>query len=128
MMEKSAIDPNIVKIFDDLNRSYAPGYRFEDEENFDDLVSRAKQTLQLLEKDPAEHIAVVTHGLFLRVLMAVVLFGDGLTGHELWRVFVSFKSANTGLTILEYLPSGEKRMSPEYPWRIFVWNDHAHLG
>lgn len=100
------------------------GFRHSTEENFEDLKHRALQALAYLDKREEENILLVTHGMFLRMLMAVVVFGDSLTGEEAKAMFYGFKSQNTGLTILENNP--DDRMRPG--WRIFVWNDHAHLG
>ncbi|KKU59368.1 MAG: Phosphoglycerate mutase family protein [Parcubacteria group bacterium GW2011_GWA2_47_12] len=40
------------------------GFRFSDEENFDDLKTRAGQVLRYLQKKPEKNILVVTHGFF----------------------------------------------------------------
>ncbi|MDB5264588.1 MAG: hypothetical protein JWN64_159 [Parcubacteria group bacterium] len=99
-----------------------PGYRFADEENFDDLKERAQKALQYLEERPEEHILVVTHGFFLRALIAQVTFGEALTAHECDRMMWSFRTQNTGLTIIKYDETKDR------PWWVYTWNDHAHLG
>ncbi len=122
-MERSVDDPEVKVAYENLNKTAAPGYRVFDEENFDDLVERAIKALNFLTKQKEEHIAVVTHGLFLRHMVAVAIFGPGINPHELYCVTQAFKSENTGITVLEYQPENTTT-----PWIIRVWNDHAHLG
>ncbi len=100
---------------------HLPGFRHSDEENFDDLKDRAKNAMAYLASRPEETIVVVTHGYFMRIIMAYALFGDSLTGEECSRCARFFHMENTGITILEHT---EKK---ENPWWLWVWNDHVHL-
>jgi probable phosphoglycerate mutase len=99
------------------------GYRHSDEENFEDLRDRAEKALALIASRPEEHIAVVTHGFFMRIVMAYVVFREKLTGKECELFMRTFHMENTGLTVLRH--NGENK---EPPWFVWVWNDHAHLG
>ncbi len=124
-------DPSAMEITDEVrNNFHVPGYRYSDEENFDDFKKRALACLDYLEKQEEENIVVVTHGFFLRVLMAAVVFGDELTGKECEHFIRSFRMDNVGITIVRLrnapyrLPTGE----PGSKWELKVWNDHAHLG
>lgn len=123
LMERPEEDPEVAAGFAALNASMGPGYRHSDEENFDDLVARAGKALEFFASQPEEHIVAVTHGLFLRALIAHAFFGSTLNPREYLQLLQGFKSENTGLTILEY-----REDTPERPWRLFVWNDHAHLA
>jgi len=115
-------DPRSIEITQTLIDHFSePGYRFSDEENFEDLRERAGQALTHLEQMPEKHILVVTHGFFLRVLVAVAVFGKNLSGEECDRFIRTFHMENTGLSVLGFDPKFEKS-----PW--WVWNDHAHLG
>ena len=58
------------------------GFRFSDEENFDDLKTRAGQALRYLQQKPERNILVVTHGFFLRIIVAYAVFGEKLTATE----------------------------------------------
>jgi broad specificity phosphatase PhoE len=102
-----------------------PGWRYSDEENFDDMKVRAKKAMQLLESRPENEILVVTHGLFLRMLVGTLVFGDEFTGREGLRLFKAFKTKNTGLTVFE-LDLEDERFGGQ--WRMLTWNDHAHLA
>jgi broad specificity phosphatase PhoE len=95
-------------------------YRHSDEENFEDLKLRALQILEDLEKREEDNILVVTHGFILRILMAVVVHGKGLTSHQCLGFINTFHHENTGVTVLGY--DDEKQR-----WWVWVWNDHAHL-
>lgn len=101
-----------------------PGYRFADEETFADIVGRVDKALDLLSKRPEEHIGVVTHGGFLRNIAGRAMFGEGFTPQVSDVFFRTLQvMENTALTILTY---DEQR--GEKPWKLVVWNDHAHLG
>jgi broad specificity phosphatase PhoE len=99
-----------------------PGYHFADEENFDDLNERARRALEYLAGQEAENILVVTHGYFMRILIARVVFGDNLTAREGKEFIRTFHMENTGLSVFGY------DTKQENPWWLWVWNDHEHLG
>ena len=102
---------------------HMPNFRFSDEENFEDLKDRARKALEHLAERPEENILVITHGFFMRIIMAYVLFGDALTGDECERCVRVFHMENTGITALVYNETDKK-----IPWWLWIWNDHAHLG
>lgn len=97
-------------------------FRFSDEENFDDLKMRAGQALRYLQQKPEKNILVVTHGFFLRIIVAYIVFGEKLTAWECEQFIQKFHTENTGMTVLEF---DEKNKTS--PWWLWVWNDHAHL-
>ncbi len=103
---------------------HTSGMRVEDGENFDDLVARADKALSFLTERPERAIAVITHGFFLRTIVARVLLGPLLSG-ELFARFQRLASMeNTGLTVVRY----HGRYDEESRWRLWIYNDHAHLG
>ncbi len=117
-------DPKSLEIDQLVFNNFAkPGYRHSDEENFDDLKTRAIAALRYLSDRPEEHIGVVTHGFFMRIVMAVVVFGESLTAQECERFLRTFYMENTGLTIL-----GFDGLREDPQWWVWIWNDHAHLG
>jgi broad specificity phosphatase PhoE len=116
-------DPKSVEIMGMIDRNfYDPDYHYADEENFTDLKLRAQNALHYLSELKEDNILVVTHSYFMRVLVAYVTFGDGLTARECKRFIKTFYMENTGLSILGY------DIMARSPWRLLVWNDHAHLG
>lgn len=108
---------------------YDPTVRIEDGENFDGIKRRAATALAYLENHSASKIIVVTHGFFLRAIAARVLFGEDMTPDEFKKIIATFRTSNTGLTLMEYgSEQNEAWGMPQNPWSIRVWNDHAHLG
>lgn len=103
--------------------NFGPGYRFADEENFDDRKERAEKALTYLTQRKEDHIVVATHGLFSRVLISYAVFGASLTARECNAFMSSFELENTGLSVLRWDEARRRN-----PWLVWVWNDHAHLG
>lgn len=103
---------------------HAPNLRVEDGENFDDLVARADKALAFLKERNEKSIVVVTHAHFLRTIIARVLLGDLLSEKAFERFQKVAKMKNTGLTVLKY--QGEFEEEPT--WRLWIYNDHTHLG
>ncbi len=100
-----------------------PRWRYEDEENIADTVKRCEQALTHLRESGKEHVAVVTHGVFVRFLFGVAVFREAYTP-EIWlKLRFGLWTLNTGISILQY---GAKNVAPE--WSVLTWNDHAHLG
>lgn len=99
-----------------------PDFRFSDEENFEDLKLRAREALRYLEHRAEKEILVITHGYFMRVVIAYAVFGEDLTARECERFIQKFHMENTGITVLGF---DEKKK--ESPWWLWIWNDHAHL-
>lgn len=100
-----------------------PGARHSDEENFEDLKARAGSALAYVVSRPEKRILVATHGIFMRMVLAHAVMGSDLTGGVALAFLRSFKTKNTGLTVLEH--GDGKAYSP---WEVLTWNDHAHLG
>jgi probable phosphoglycerate mutase len=105
-----------------IRSSGISGYRFADEENFDDLKERAGEALAYLESHSSQSIVVVSHGVFLRNILARAIYGDEMSGKDCTAILETFIASNTGLTVLTYEEARRK------PWQVLSWNDHAHLG
>ncbi len=97
------------------------GRQVEDGENFEMIKERAGEALAYLAARPEEHIGVITHGFFMRMLLAYVTFGPALSGNEFKQFSRTYHMENTGLSVFVY---DEKQGT----WWVWVWNDHAHLG
>lgn len=119
-------DPEIERAWETIAANYhVSGWHHSDEENFEDLIVRAKKALVFLEKLPEKNILVVSHGMFMKVILAHVLLGEHLNGRVFWDRFVPTKNvANTGIMHLEYTDNYTK--TGMY-WKLVSWNDHAHL-
>ncbi len=105
------------------------GPRALDGENFEDLSVRAGKALEYIIQRPEEHILVVTHGFYMRYLVARAVYGDKLNGDNFEPLARTLVMENTGITILRYDASTPKQAWGEpAPWQLWMWNDHAHLG
>lgn len=103
---------------------YTPGMRVEDGENFDDQVARADRVLTYLQERPEKVIFVVTHGYFLRTILARVLLGKHMSPEAFRHLHRSAQMQNTGISVIRYQDAFEEAPA----WRLWVYNDHAHLG
>lgn len=128
---RSHHDEDIKELVQQLRSNYhLPEVRHSDEETFPDMVDRAKKALEYISNLPYESVLVVTHGMFLRVLVAYMIFGDNLTAHEFTQLMYTLKTKNTGITYAEYFKDSttDTNRPGNKKWRIHTWNDHAHLG
>ncbi len=117
-------DPKALEAQEAITKNFAvPGFRFSDEENFDDLKERAGKALAHLKDRPESNILVVTHSFFMTTITAYAIFGEDLTALECRKFADKFHMENTGITILGFEEKGRKS-----PWWLWVWNDHTHLG
>lgn len=103
-----------------------PLWRYEDEETYGDLCTRAQAALQYITDHTAEEMMVVTHGHFCRFLLATMVIDTKLTP-DLWHLFATrFAVTNTGVTIASHEPLPWNTEVKK--WRIISWNDHAHFA
>lgn len=130
---RSVDDPEVRKIVDIIDHSYHDDtFRYSDEENFADLRDRAKQCLEFLETRKEKRILVVTHGIFLKMLIAYMINHDELTAHEYNKLSFFNPSNNAGITVCEYT-NGLFNTSlfaprPENRWKLITWDDHIDLS
>ncbi len=105
-----------------IQTMYTSEGRIGDAENYNDIVMRADKALAYLLARPETTMTVVTHGWFLRVIIARVLLGDRLTGADLRRFEELITISNTGITILNYQDAYEE----DFRWRLETLNDQSH--
>lgn len=103
---------------------YTPGRRVSNGENFDDTIARVDRALAFLEARPESTLTVVTHGYFLRAIVARVLLGDNLTGQIMKRFQERASVENTAITVLNYRDAFEE----DFAWRLWTLNDHSHFA
>jgi len=109
-------------------RQWSQNY-FTTDGEFSDLKVRGGKALKFLEEYPASSILVVTHGFFMRMLLAQVIFGASLSVDEFKKFIKATRTDNTGITVLTYGTVPQHALDPdEERWMIRVYNDHAHLG
>ncbi len=122
---KAKTDPIVIEVGQLIRKNiHIPNWHYSDEENFEDLKNRAAQLFTYLETLEEENILLVTHGIFMRMIMAYVVFEKELTSREWEKFLIVFFNQNTGITLLE-----QKKFNDEdLRWHVTTWNDHAHLG
>lgn len=122
---KSWDDPKASAVWREWEKSlFTPGLRIEDGENYDDIVKRAELALDYLLNLPEQTLVVVTHGYFLRTIIARVLLGNELNG-DIFKRFQSLASMdNTGISVLQYADAFEE----DFCWRLLTYNDHSHFA
>ncbi|MEY4747433.1 MAG: hypothetical protein RLZZ416_482 [Candidatus Parcubacteria bacterium] len=126
LMGRSTDEPEAREMEKSWVRGYlGEGTKVEDGEHFDEIVQRAGEALDYLEHHLAEHLLVVTHGLFVRALYTRVVFGEAMTSAEFRRVVLSLRTDNTGISVFVRDKTPE---NPTVRWMMRIWNDHAHLG
>ena len=105
------------------------GPRVEDGENFEDLSARADAALEYLTGRAEGNILVITHGFFMRYIVARAIYGKDLTGNTFEPMARSLVMENTGITVLRYKATEElEAWGRSAEWKLWIWNDHAHLG
>ncbi len=96
-----------------------PDWKHSDEESFNDLCQRVDDFMALVTATGHENVLVITHGNFLKQIVAHLLLGELLNPALLHRIRQNFLSKNTGITIIE---------QRDDHWALVTWNDYAHLN
>lgn len=117
---RSGGDPEIRKIIDRIDNSYhADNLRFSDEENFIDLKKRAKKLLRFIKGRWQTRIIMVTHKIFLKVVVSYMLYGEKLTASQYNSLSYFNPIDNAGMAICLYTHHFFKKDE----WKILAWND-----
>lgn len=116
----SGTEREVRNIVDRIDQSFhADTLRYSDEENFVDLKKRASELLKYIKSRPEERIIMVTHGIFLRMIICYMLYGEKLTASEYNKISYFNPINNAGIAIVQYIPRFIRRDK----WRLIVWND-----
>lgn len=113
-------EPEVKQIIDRIDKSYhEDNLRVSDEENFSDLKKRAKKLLGFISRRLQKRIILVTHGIFLKMVMSYMLYGDKLTASQYNNLSYFNPVKNAGMAICSYTHHWFKKNE----WKILVWND-----
>ncbi|MFH1178651.1 MAG: histidine phosphatase family protein [bacterium] len=119
---KKRDNPEVVKIVDQMDLAYHEDeYRFSDEENFIDLKTRARKCLNLLARQGARETCVVTHHVFLKMLLAYMLYRERLHAGDYTKLSFFNMSDNGGISVCEYNPW--KIFSNTRGWKVLSFNE-----
>lgn len=115
-------EPEVARIVDEMDLAYhADDYRFSDEENFIELKERARACLDFLEHHRARETAVITHHVFLKMLVAYLLYRERLHATDFVKLSFFNVSDNAGITVCEFHPW--KRFSATHGWEVVSYNE-----
>lgn len=95
-------------------------YRYSDEENFIDLKERARRALNFLSRKNKTRICVVTHGIFLKMIVSFMLYRHRLNANDYIKISFFNQADNAGITIAKYYPL--KRFNKTRGWEILFYN------
>ncbi len=119
---KNRDEPEVAHIIDQMDLSYHDDeYRFSDEENFIDLKKRAKKCLTFLSHQGAYATCVVTHHVFLKMLLSYMLHRERLHAADFVKLSFFNTSDNAGISICEFHPW--KIFSQTRGWEIVSYNE-----
>lgn len=113
-------EKEVKEIIDRIDKSYhADDLRISDEENFTDLKARAKKLLQYISWRPQKRIIMVTHGIFLKMVVAYMTHGDALTASQYNTLSYFNPINNASMAICSY----QSHFFKKDEWKVLVWND-----
>jgi broad specificity phosphatase PhoE len=113
-------EPEVRKIIDQMDKSYhADDLRISDEENFTDLKKRAKKLLKFISRRPEKRIIMITHGIFLKMVVSYMTYGESLTASQYNTLSYFNPVNNASICICSYT----HRWFQKNEWKILVWND-----
>lgn len=119
MIGKSRLEPEHQAVEDELREHFSdPAWRHSDEENYFDLKERAQNALKFILGRDEENVAVVSHGLIIKMIVALAIISDELTPAVFEKFDRGLATFNTGITKLKYDERG---------WYLIAWNDTAHF-
>src|SRR3989338_9175853 len=109
-------------IVDQIDKSFhSDDLRYSDEENFIDLKKRAKKLLAYIKRRSENRIIMVTHGIFLKMVISYMLKGEKLTASEYNKLSFFNPIDNAGITIIQYIPHWFKKDE----WKLLAWNNEV---
>lgn len=119
---KNRDDPEVARIVDTMDLAYHDDdFRYADEENFVDLKKRARKCLRYLAWHGAARTCVVTHHVFLKMLLSYMLYREKLHAKDYVKLSFFNVSDNGGISICEFHPW--KLLSPTHGWEVVSFNE-----
>lgn len=107
-------------------RSHENGYRHSDEETFALFKERGQKALTYLKSHKEEDLLVVSHAYIIKLLLGLMILGDGINSRQLERIQITMLMSNTGISVCEFRKDEEE--GKNQGWRIESYNDVTHLG
>jgi broad specificity phosphatase PhoE len=108
------------RIVDKIDKGFhEDDLRYSDEENFLDLRERAHQLLQFIRGRREKRILMVSHSIFLGMVVSYMLRGKELTASEFNKLSYLNPINNASLTIC----TCTTRFLRKPIWKLLMWND-----
>ena len=115
-------DPVTVQIINFIDKSFHdPNARYSDEENFTDMKDRAMRLKSYLESNAVDGTLCVSHGIFLKMFLSVLLLGNDLTLADYIKLSVYNSADNAAISLVSYNPI--RKWLGKNPWTILAYND-----
>ncbi|MDP2789474.1 MAG: histidine phosphatase family protein [bacterium] len=115
---------DVQQIVDRIDNSFhEDNLRYSDEENFVDLKKRAKKLLRFIRRQSEDRIIMVTHGIFLKMVVAYMIYGKKLTASQYNELSYFNPINNAGMTICVLIPHWFRRVE----WKLLTWNNTESL-
>ncbi len=115
-------EPQVARIVDAMDKGYhGDDYRYSDEENFIDLKHRAKDCLTYLAQEGGRETCVVTHSIFLKMLIAFLLYRNDLHAADYVKLSFFNASDNAAITVCEWHPW--KAWNARRGWEVVTYNE-----
>ncbi len=119
---KRGDDPQVARIIDAIDKGYhGDEYRYGDEENFVDLKKRARRCLGYLAREGTLETCVVTHSIFLKMLIAYLLYREELHAADYVKLSFFNASDNAAITVCEWHPW--KAWNARRGWEVITYNE-----
>lgn len=113
-------EPAVKQIIDRIDKSYhTDSLRVSDEENFTDLKKRAKKLLNFISRRYHKRIIMVTHKIFLKMVVSYMIYGSSLTASQYNNLSYFNPIDNASMAICSYKHHWLKKNE----WKLLVWND-----
>ncbi len=149
---KSYDDPVAKAFVDTMDESlHDPDLRISDEENFQDLKNRALSAQEYLIKNGEKYNLCITHGIFLKMFLGTLVYGEGLTVKQYAEITFYNAAHNAAITLIKYNylkkyfgpiqrwwnnfldDKNEEsyvkgKMDKYSPWEILAYNDYTRDG
>jgi len=116
IMGESFDDPDVRKIRKLIKDNYHKGnWKYSDEETFEELKSRGKEIIENFSNKPEkETVLCVSHAGIIKMIVALMVFGDLLTPEIYWSFKYHMHSDHAGITVCKY--------TPHHGWWVNTWN------
>src|SRR3989338_8589140 len=112
---------DVKEIVDRIDKSFhSDNLRYSDEENFIDLKKRARELLDYIKSRPEERIIMVTHGIFLKMVVCYMFYGEKLNASEYNKISYFNPIDNAGIAIVKHT----SHWFGKDEWELIVWNDN----